>query len=450
MRAFCTRMFRGTGKLVIVGLVLLTGGVATWVATVQSSQTKGPPASTPPTHETNEAGKVRRVGQHELIVPPAVVRRMGLSTAQAAAPSRPIKLPPFPGCLALDSNRLARVRSRFPGEVVSVGTRPGPDELASLARPLRFGDRVRQGDLLAVVWSKDLGEKKSELVDALCKLRADEVFLSRARELYEGGAGPERSVLEAERNAQASRVAVERAERTLRSWRLTEEEIAAVRAEADRVASAGGKLRPAEANQWARAEVRAPRDGVVLEKNVSVGDIVDTSSDLFKVGDVSELTIWAHVYEEDLPLLQALPRPLRWTVSLPSRPGTSFSGTLDQIGEVIDPNQHTALVSGRVKNPDGVLKVGQFVTVHVELPPPSGEVEVPADAVVEDGRESVVFIQPSLNESRYVCQPVRVLRRFRDVIYVRAEEGGLQAGQRVVTNGALLLRAALNDLPAPQ
>src|SRR5207244_10184684 len=128
---------------------------------------------------------------------------------------------------------------------------------------------------------------------------------------------------------------------------------------------------------------------VVLEKNVAFGDVVDTSADLFKVGDLSRLAVWAHVYEEDLHRLPKPPAP--WVVRLPSRAAASFAGRMERVGDLIDPNQHTALVTGHVDNPTGELKAGQYVTVTVELPPSPDELEVPATALVEDGRESGVF-----------------------------------------------------------
>ncbi len=393
-----------------------------------------------------------------MIVPRGMAKNMALQTAVIADRVRPIRLPPLQGVLAVDNNSLARVRTRFAGEVLSVGreaSRTSTSALDSFSPAFpRVGDSVRTGDLLAVVLSKDLGEKKSELVDALSKLRADQVVLRRLREGQADGSIPARSVWDTERAVESDKVAVRRAEQTLRTWRLTENEIAEIRSEADTLLASEGKSdgRPDakrnDLNSWARVEVRSPSDGVILERNVIAGDIVDTTADLFKIGDLSRLVVWAHLYEEDLPLLQALPRPVRWSVTLPSRPGVVFPGALDQIGAVIDPNQHTALVTGRVENPKGDLKVGQFVTVSVELPPPASEIEVPADAVLEDGRESVVFAQPDPAETRFVRTPVRVTRRFRDAVCVRAGES-LKPGDRVVTGGALLLRDATDALPAP-
>jgi cobalt-zinc-cadmium efflux system membrane fusion protein len=388
---------------------------------------------------------LRREGADGLIVPPEVAAGVGLKTAPVRVPTRPRALPHFHGVLALDNSALARVRSRFAGEVVSIGsTEVNPDPLSgspvTTTRPLRAGDHVEKGHLLAVIWSKDLGEKKSELADAVSKLKVDEVTLRQLEGLLREGATADRSVREAERNVQADRVAVERAERTLRSWRLTDAELAAIRAEADASAHAG-------AADWARVEVRAPLAGTILERNLAVGDMVDTTSDLFKIGDLTSLAVWAHVYEDDLPLLQGLPRPMHWTVEVPSRPGERRAGTLESVGEVIDPNQHTALVTGRVENSDGLLKVGQFVTVSVELPPPAGQVELPAEAVIEDGRHSIVFVRPDPSSERYIRKDLRVVRRFRDVVYAAAEPGGVRPGDEVVTSGAILLRDALETLP---
>ncbi|MFO0852457.1 MAG: efflux RND transporter periplasmic adaptor subunit [Gemmataceae bacterium] len=450
MRAAFASLLRQARPVAAVALVLFSGGAAAYFASVAPRRAAGQPplASGRPAAEAGD--RVHRLSRDVLVVPDAVARRIGLKTTVLASRTQPIRLPPLQGTLALDNNRWARVHSRFAGEVVALGTTADPGladfPTGSAARPLRDGDPVHKGDLLAVVWSRDLGLLKSQMVDAVAALRADELTLRRLEEAYQGG-GSERSVRDARQKVAAGRNAVATAERALRTSRLTDEEVAAVRAEADRLATADTPARSTGVGDWARVEVRAPQDGVILEKNVAVGDIVDTAADLFRVGDLSTLVVWTHVYEDDLPLLQSLPRPIRWTVSVPSRPGLSFPGTLDQIKPVIDPAQHTALATGRVENPSGELRVGQFVTVAVDLPPPVGEVELPADAVVEDGRESLAFVRTP--DGRYARTPVKVARRFRDVVRVRAEPNGVKPGDTVVTAGALLLRDAMDSQPAP-
>ncbi len=447
MRVYLWRVGR---VVLLVSFVLAAGGVSAFVAMRTPASGQAQAATVLP---AEPAEGIRREGKAGAVVPERLRANMNLRTAIAAVRTRPIPLAPFQGSLALDTERLARVHTRFAGELAEFATRADPVEPSfsaepSRARPLRAGDAVRKGDLLAVVWSKDLGEKKSELVDGLSKLKADERQLTRLQELLKVGGTAERSLRDAERAVESDRVAVRKVESTLRSVRLSEEEIAVVRAEAEGLSDGSAKRNDPAA--WARVEIRSPIDGVVLEKNaLSVGQWVDPSAPLYQIGDLSHLAVWVHVFEEDLPLLQSLPRPVRWTVQLPSRPGVKFPGRLEQIGAVIDPTQHTALAIGHVENPKGDLKAGQYVTVSVELPPPSGEIELPADAVVEDGRESVVFVQSAGSKDRFVCTPVRVTSRFRDVVCIRSNSG-VAAGDHVVTGGALLLRGAMDQLAVPQ
>jgi cobalt-zinc-cadmium efflux system membrane fusion protein len=468
MNASTSNPMRVMRQIAIAAVVLGAGGIGTYYARAMSKSSDGPgagaaKASQPGAATTAEEAKVERIGSDGLLVPASIVTKMGLQVESACLPKRAVCLPPFQGVLALDNDRLSRVHSRFAGEVVEIGTTTGTAAAPGIVaaegadgspspaalRPLQVGDRVSRGDLLAVVWSKDLGEKKSEFVDALAKLRAEEQILVRMKKLADVGAGAERAVRDSERNVQAARVDASKAERTLRTWRLTEADIAEIRSEAARLIALDNRAQ--EPTDWARVEIRAAIDGVILEKNITTGDLVETTSDLFKIGDVSHLVVWAHLYEEDLPLLEKMPRPVPWTVALAARPDMQFSGRLDKISSVIDPAQHTALVSGRVENPSGDLKVGQFVTVTVQMPPCQDELELASSAVVEDGHESVVFLQGDGGTTKYVRRPVAVVRRLRDAIYVRVAQngGGVRPGDRIVTTGALMLQNAMNELAIP-
>ncbi len=446
MKMFASRTMRGVA---IVGVIAAIAGAAFYFHETRNRHHLGKSASN---HEytkgvADNLAKVQRSGADELTLPETVIKRMGLTVAPVQTPTHAINLPGFQGVLALDNDRLSRVHARFGGEVVELGhSTDGSDPT------LRVGEKVRRGDLLAVIWSTELGQKKSELVDALTKLKAEEQLRDRLKTLFKEGAGAGRSYRDAEKDVQSRLVEIASLDRSLRTWRVTDEDIAEIHAEATRVAKADELVETAmpsaEANDWAKVEVRAPMSGVILEKNVVVGDIVGTDTDLFKIGDLSQLAVWAHVYEEDLPLLESLPHPILWTVSLPSRQGT-FPGMLEKVGAVIDPTQHTALVTGRVKNQSELLKIGQSVTVTVQLPPPEHELELPVTAVVEDGRQSVVFVQPASGELHFVRRPVHVVRRFRNTIYVRAAESGLQPGELIVTAGALMLQNAIDQLPDP-
>jgi cobalt-zinc-cadmium efflux system membrane fusion protein len=171
---------------------------------------------------------------------------------------------------------------------------------------------------------------------------------------------------------------------------------------------------------------------------------------LFKIVDLTKLAVYAHVYEDDLPALQALPRPLRWTVKLKGDPRAKpLSGTIERISDILDTNQHTALVVGLVDNPGGHLKAGQFITAIVEIPPAPDELVIPTSALDEDGEESIVFVQADAKLPQYSLRRVSVSRRYHDLVYLHESPRdplGLKVGDRVVVSGVGELRAALKSL----
>jgi cobalt-zinc-cadmium efflux system membrane fusion protein len=410
--------------------------------------------------QTDPLAKVELVNgtTDTLDVPPEVVKALSLQTAEARpdTTARTLKLD---GTLFVDPSHLSRVHTRFAGEVVEIGpvSPAGRDETPAR---LRFGDKVEQGQLLAVVWSKDLGEKKSELVDAILHRRLDEETLKRLQDLAEKGATPEQKLRDAQHNYEADLIAETRAERTLRSWRLTDGEIARVRKEADDLHEHKKSLDPRAESNWSRVEVLAPVSGVLVEVNVGQGDIVDTTLDLFKIADLSKLRVQCQVYEEDLPLIQDLSADQRnWSVQL----GNSHTGKplhggfnrFDQIGHIVDPNTHTAQVLGWVDNPDDRLLVGQFVTATISLPPRKNLVSIPVGAVIEDGAGASVFVKQADSGSyRVQRRRVEVVRQGDDTVGVAAEPSKEQRKQGVqplephdlvVSTGALQLAAELED-----
>ena len=384
-----------------------------------------------------------------LALPADVAKRLEVQTE----PARPSTVPStleLSGSLILDSDRLAHVHARFPGEVVALGS------VGNGSRPVAFGQQVRKGQVLAVIWSQDLGEKKSELVDGLSQLHLDEESLQRLSDASAEGAVPDRTLREIRRKVEADRIAVSRALRTLQSWRLSKEEIDEVRAEAARLVHEKISDRQDLVQQWARLDVVAPLDGVIIERNVALGELVDIASDLFKIADLSRLGVLAHAYEEDLPTLDSLPASQRaWSVTVGSGSDAATRiGRFDQVGCIIDPNQHTALVMGWVDNPDGKLRVGQFVSTRLEIPPPPGEVVIPASALGEESDRTFVFVQ-SEGKSTYVRRSVAVTRRQGDMVCIRSQPTSeekrqgiepLAAGEQVVISRVVQLAACLDNL----
>lgn len=370
------------------------------------------------------------------------------AAAQLAPPPEPLRLP---GSLFLDPNRLIHVHSRFGGESVSIGE--FKDEQGH-SRPLQYGDKVKKGQVLAVIWSKDVGEKKSELVDAISKLEVSQTLLKRLESL-EKGVVAERTIFEARRAVEADLIAVSRAERTLRSWRISDEEIDGVHREVKLIQQrkSGGDLE--FERKWAETEVRAAIDGVIVEKNFNVGDIVDPQDDLFKIADLGRLLVMANVYEEDLWRLRALePQERRWSIDLKSDPSDNhIDGVFELIGSVIDPAQRTGVVMGWLDNKEGKLAVGQFITATVPLPRDPSGVSIPESALIEEGDSAYVFVETDASRREFSRRRVEVVRRSAGVVYVSSkprQEGAeaLSANERVVVSGSLGLGGELANLVA--
>ncbi len=366
-----------------------------------------------------------------------------------APPPDPLRLA---GTLQLDPNRLVRVHSRFTGELVSIGT---VGENGS-ARPLQYLDKVKKGDVMAVVWSKEIGEKKSELVDAISKLASDEKVLKAYESVLEG-AIPKKTIVEQRRNVEADVIAVAKAERTLRSWRLTEAEMDAVYREADEVRKR--QTDTTDDKTWAELEIKAPIDGLIVEKNFNEGSMVDPDDDLFVIADVSQLRVFAKVYEEDLPALRKLePAERKWLVDLKSDPHDKpREGTFDLIGTIIDPDDHTGVVMGWLDNSRENLAANQFITATVQLPADPHLVTIPSTALIEQGDASYVFVETNAERHEFTRRKVDVKRRWRKSVYVcrAADEtidangcgaDSLKVGERVISAGVLEFSADLDAL----
>ncbi len=145
---------------------------------------------------------------------------------------------------------------------------------------------------------------------------------------------------------------------------------------------------------------------------------------MFKLGGLTRLRVVAAAYEEYLPLLDALsPSERTWSISVPAdRNLASIKGEIEQIGQIIDPTQHTAVVMGSVPNPHGTLRAGQFISAQVEFAPPGNEVVLPNTAVIESGDQNFVFvIQEAASEQKPALhgrRSVMVSRQLNDRVCV--------------------------------
>jgi cobalt-zinc-cadmium efflux system membrane fusion protein len=461
---------------VLLGLLVGAGGVAAGAFFLYGLPTHHtvPHSASEPARTTDPRTATVQLVEgmlNTLVVPKDVRDALSIGESATAAPperTRPLVLP---GSTALDPTKMMRIRTRFNAEVIEIKppkerqpmTSPRPP-----SRELRSGDTVDAGEALAVVWSVDVGSKKSDLLDALLQLRLDEERLKRRIELWKNGSIPEDTLNQTRRDVVADQSAAGRAERTLRTWSIPEREIQAVYDEAKEAYQGLDReiKRDKEKEKlWARSELVSPMSGTVVERNISKGEfLADSTANLFVIADVGRLLIQVNPPEELLPaLLKAQKEGLPWkieTVGLPHR----ISGPIDEITYIVDPILHTAVVKGYMDNPGKQIRAGQFVTATIDLPPPEDVVEVPLTALVEEGKQSFVFVLTDPARPSYTLRRVVVTHRFDKVAFVRskltpAEQAltpeekeaselprqPLEPGTKYLPTGALELRAALED-----
>jgi membrane fusion protein, heavy metal efflux system len=410
---------------------------------------------------------------HTLFVPEDARKALGISTAKGdliAVAEKPTKTRPIvmPGSTMLDPTRLYRIRARFAPspssaevtKIAEVEDNTGP---VTTLREIRSGDKVKKDDPLAVFHSVDVGNKKNDLIDATYQLELDQQILKEAEE--HADAVPKVFLWNARRQVQGDINNVNRALATLRTWGISEKDIEAVLKEAEEVKKRQGKHNPEKDKEWPRVEMKAPDDGVIVERNLALHEIVaDNTTNLFQIARVDRLAVLAYCPEDDLPELEKLTTPQRrWTVKTVGSP--PVQGLIDDISYIIDPNQHTAVVKGHIDNPKEVLRAGQFISATVELPPPADVVEVPIDAVSEDGQQAVVFVLADPAKHHYTMRRVQLEARFEQTCFVRskpfdksvqrtkeeAEQGmlpkePLRPGEVVLKTGVGELKAKLLDL----
>lgn len=433
---------------------------------------------------------------HTLLVPEDIratlgIRKGGKDQVEVVkAPTQTRSLVLY-GSTMLDPERLMRIRARFaPAEVVSIGMvhdlnpRTGQSEF----RELRPGDRVQKGDVLGVFFSVDVGCKKNNLLDALVQLELDQKILDgmdRAR-----SAVPEVTYQTQLRAVYGDRNALTGALNNLKIWNIPQEEIDALHEEAKKITAdknawfktpagrwatgekqgTGGRVDPDRENDnpWGRVTLRAPFDGIIVERNIVPHEIVqDPTINLFQIAQVHRLLVIANAPEDELPNLNALgPSDRVWTVkTVGGTASTELKGPIEEIGYLIDPNQHTAVIKGYIDNPKEQIRAGQFISATVRIPPPQDVVEIPIDAVVEDGKSCVVFVQPDKDKPHYTMRRVQLTHRFEKTALVRSkpfleqekltveekEQGllplePLRPNERVLKTGVGELKAALLEL----
>ena len=350
-----------------------------------------------------------------VLLDPAAQARAGIVVAEVTQVQRGDAVD-APGIVAVNEIRTARIGSLVEGIVVDMR--------------VQVGDRVRANQLLASMHSHAVHDAWA----GYRKAKADERRLqtelrfavdaqARAERLYEAKA----IALQELQRAQANRASAEEGLDMGRTEvRRSEEEL-------EHLGITNGEDPTGESGE--QIPVRTPFPGVVLERLVTQGTAVNPGQQLFVVSDLSTLWVLAELDEAHLSGAQ-VGRPV--SVWVAAYPNDVFTGKVTYVGESVNPKTRRVTVRCEVPNPDGRLKPEMYATVEIDETTPRSVLVVPATAVQVVNGQASVFVAEG--EGRFRARPVEIGSERDGVAEVRR---GLQAGDRVATSGAFILKSEL-------
>lgn len=256
----------------------------------------------------------------------------------------------------------------------------------------QVGEEVREGQPLAEIYSPEL--------------------LYAVREFQRAKAGNDRSVYEV-------------AARRLIQFGLTPDQVTRIATQSP--------------NQYG-IDILSPITGTVIKRYVDAGQYVQTGDRLFELGDFSKMWFHATIYDSDLSWIHLGQEA---SIRTPAAPGENFPGVVTLIDPNFDPATRSTTVRIEVPNPLLRTSHGERRALphqafaEADLPVTSGEgLLVPRSAILDTGRRAIVYVEQG--GGRFERREVRVAARGDDRALVSS---GLAEGERVVTNGNLLMDA---------
>lgn len=330
--------------------------------------------------------------------PPQLIKTFGIAAA-------PVERRPMSERLILAG------RAAFdPEHVAAVGTRT-----KGLIHEIKKfeGEHVKTGDLIAVVESTELANVQAELESSIAQVEAAQANFDRERKLLTENLTTAREAEQAKAQLAAARAAKAAADQHVRAL-----------------------LRGANERKLGEYELRAPIDGVVVERHVATGQTVDNHMLAFRIADLTHLWIELTATDRQLRSLK-IGDPVQ--IAPLTSPDQKLGGKVAYIGDVIDPLTGTAPVRVELVTQERVLRPGQAVRAEVTAASRQREViAVPRDAITWIDGRTAVFVQESATRLRMVAVEVGSDDgQWQEIL------GGLQPGQNVVTKGVFAVKSEL-------
>ncbi len=306
------------------------------------------------------------------------------------------------GEIQFNQDRLAHVVPRLDGVVIHSGK--------------NLGDQVRKGEMLAILESTTLASLKSEYLASKTRLDLSATTFEREKRLWEEKISAEQDYLASRQALAEAQIAHRNAEQKLLALGIDP---------ALQARSASSDI--------SRYEIRAPFDGVVIEKHLTLGESVKDDASIFTIADLS--TVWAEmtIYPKDLDSVKLGQNVTVRATGLE----TAATGRVSYVGALIGEQSRSAKARVTLQNPNRSWRPGLFVAVELVQSEARVAVAVEAEAIQTYRDWKAVFVRfGDLFEAR----PVELGRSDGQRVEVIS---GVPAGTEYAATGSFVLKADL-------
>jgi len=309
------------------------------------------------------------------------------------------------GTVDFDNDQATSVLAPFSGPVTRLLVSPG--------------DKVKAGDPLALVDSPDFATALSAYRKALATAQTNRRLADLDKDLIQHNGVSHREQAQAETDATNAEADRDAALQALIALQIPPETIKDIQA---------GRPTP-----HLEGAIRAPIAGTVAEKLITPGQILQAgTTPCFTVANLSRVWVMAHVFDSDLQSVSVGDSADVVT----GIGGRTFSGTVDNIATLVDPDTRSVAVRVVVTNPEGILKKQMYVSVRIHARQEETGLLIPVAAVLRDD-ENLPFVYVSRPDGSFARQHVTLGNRVADRYDIAA---GLKPGDQTVVDGGVFMQ----------
>lgn len=395
-------------------LVLVTGAIATFIWQSQKTPVNEVVASE---ENKNPAGVVKFLMEQQWLI------HMKLAKVETKPLARQVKAT---GRVVAPSGNQAVAAPSVSG-ILSEGKLP------------IIGQEVKQGQILAVLRQTSTAIDTAQLAASNAQLKLENIKLEAekrrlAQAIIEAQARVDQTKAEYERSQNLYELKIH----PLRQLQLAEADYKASQAILEsaisqkKVFDDNSPISSQEVIAQPNHTITAPISGTIVAVHKTIGEQVNIGEAIFEIIDLNTVWVEAPVFESDLPKLEKLSQAIFTTTANPTK---EHIGKIVHIGEVIDEKSRTTSVTFAIANPDRNLKIGMQANVRLDASNTIDAMIIPKEAILDHEGKKIVYVL--LSGEEFQRREVTLGDEYGDKVAILS---GLQAGERVVTQGAYQLK----------